>query len=416
MNIKSGFEIKNNKKNINDINRRIHSCTGCGMCSAVCPVGAITMEQSKDGFYVPFVREDICVSCGICQKICYKYDHDFIKSESEPLECISAINQDKVELENASSGAVSIELMKKCLELGYYVVGVSYDYKKDIAVTRIATDEKQLASFRGSKYFQSYTEEAFKKIINDETEQKYAIFGTPCQIYAFAQIAKIKNNRDRFLFVDIFCHGCPSLNLWKKYIDEIKSQNQIEGFSYVKFRSKIYGWHEYAFDFAEGDKIFSSNKHNDPFFEMFFGKDIMNKACYDCISRSSLEKPDIRLGDFWGWQYDTDEKGVSAVVLNTSKGVEIFNLIRDKFVISEFVFKDIIAAQSYGKNHSYDEQRRRTLLKLLRSHLSIKEIQYEYRKLYPLREKIKRSVKNLLKYMPRRLYNRLKKYFHKKVI
>lgn len=414
MNIKSNSEIKKNRNHINDINKHVHSCTGCGMCSAVCPVSAITMNQSKDGFYIPFVREDICVSCGICQKICYKYDQDFTIKNCEPLECMSAINRDEEELKKSSSGAVSIELMKKCLQLGYYIVGVSYDYKRDIAVTQIATDEKEIESFRGSKYFQSYTAEAFKKILNDKTNQKYAIFGTPCQIYAFAKVAKIQKNRKRFLLVDIFCHGCPSLVLWKKYIHEKKKKYQIKEFNSIKFRSKVYGWHEYAFDFSDGFRTFSSDKYNDPFYEIFFGKDVMNEACYDCKPRSSIENTDIRLGDFWGWQYDTDVKGVSAVIINTAKGAEIFNSIRDRFVVSEFKFEDIIASQSYGKNYSCNEQRRKTLLILLRSNMSMKKIQYKYRQLYPLKEKINRNVKNLLKHMPLREYNLLKKNLHKK--
>ena len=410
------FESKISKKNhICHDNQCRHFCTGCGMCSAICPVNAIEMKLSVDGFYTPVVSEEACISCGICKKVCYKYDNLFFdKKTHRPLKCLSAVNRNENELKTASSGAVSVELMRRCLQLGYYIVGVGYDYRRDIAVTKIAKNEKEILSFKGSKYFQSYTESAFRRICQDNTEQKYAVFGTPCQIYAFSQMTAIKQNRERFLLVDIFCHGCPSINLWKKYIAEKKQQHQVtENFDHISFRSKVYGWHEYAFDFYKKPKRYFSDKYNDSFYEIFFGMDIMNEACYDCISRNSVEKTDIRLGDFWGWQYDTDIKGVSAVVLNTEKGVQIFESISNKFRITKFNFEDIVAAQSYGKIYSYNKKRRFLLLELLKSKEDLNDIQYKYRKQYPFRRQIKRKLKNILKHIPAKYYNKLRQCSHR---
>ena len=401
--------------NINDKNQK-NNCTSCGMCSAVCPKHAIKIILNEDWFYRPIIDEKLCINCGICKKICYKYDENYKEEKINiaPV-CLSAKNKNKDELNNASSGAVSIELMRACLELGYKVVGVKYDYEKDIAISKIASKEEELLEFRGSKYFQSYTEETFKQIIKDNSEQRYAIFGTPCQIYAFSKIEELKKIKDKFLLIDIFCHGCPSINLWSKYIQDIKKRNKISTFDLIKFRSKTHSWHEFCFDFKKDNKQFSSNKYNNPFYELFFGMDIMNEACYNCIARSSIIKTDIRLGDFWGWQYDLDKEGVSAVVINSERGKELFNKVSDKFITKEFSFEEVIEAQSYGKEHKYDKQRRLRTLKNLRSNLSMIDIQKEYRKMLPVSSSIKRVLKNLSKRFLGDFYIKLRQSKHKKV-
>lgn len=398
--------------NVEQQEKIIRSCTGCGMCAAVCPCAAIQIKLDGDGFYRPKINSELCVSCGLCQKVCYRFDSGYKKIKSEPIVCISAVNRNEHELFNASSGAVSSELMKKCIELGYRVIGVSYDCEREIAVSQIADSYAETDKFRGSKYFQSYTVDAFREAVQDKSGQKYAVFGTPCQIYAFSKAAELSKNRDKYILIDIFCHGCPSMNLWKKYMEYQKKKTGVLKFDYVKFRSKTYLWHEFCFDFKAGENKFSSSKYNDPFYEIFFGKDAMNAACYDCIPRSSLEKADIRLGDFWGAAYDTDTKGVSAVVINTEKGKELFYSVKDRFVTKEFPLSEIIAAQSFGKDHRLYEKRRNATLDMLSGDMPLEKIIKNTRKLRGRKYRLRRSLKNALKHLPAFIYFKLRHILH----
>ena len=54
---------------------------------------------------------------------------------------------------------------------------------------------------------------------------------------------------------------------------------------------------------------------------MFFKKNALNEACYACKLRSTIAYTDIRIGDFWGKEYSQNIEGVSAVVINTDKGM-----------------------------------------------------------------------------------------------
>ena len=56
-------------KIINDIVNQ-NKCTGCGACANICPTGAITMVQNREGFYVPQIDDKKCIHCGFCDKTC----------------------------------------------------------------------------------------------------------------------------------------------------------------------------------------------------------------------------------------------------------------------------------------------------------------------------------------------------------
>ncbi len=389
-------------------------CTGCGMCSAICPTKAISVSKDSNGFYKPKIADEQCISCSKCTKVCYKFRQ---KSELEVVpdfDCYSAVNLNSEELRSSSSGAVSIELMRECLRRDYLVVGVAYDEACEKAVTKIASTEKELEQFRGSKYFQSNTEDAFASIAADQTNQKYAIFGTPCQIYAFNKLAKLQKNIDKYLFVDIFCHGCPSLLVWERYLQYRKEKMNVTAFDNIVFRSKTYGWHEFCFDFFHEGIKKSSSKTNDPFYELFFGMDVMNEACYDCSVRSSVALADIRLGDFWGARFDANTTGVSAVVACSSRGKELFEAVREKFEVAPCLFDEIIEAQSYGKIHTFSSQRREATLASLQRGEHIKKIVKEYRKLMPLKTNIKRNIKRVVKLLPKKMYIHLRYKLHQK--
>lgn len=71
-----------------------------------------------------------------------------------------------------SSGGIGFEIGKQLLQEGYKVVGCRYDATLQRAEHYIATTVEELIPSIGSKYIQSYTKEAFKKI---DRKQKYLV-------------------------------------------------------------------------------------------------------------------------------------------------------------------------------------------------------------------------------------------------
>lgn len=386
-------------------------CTGCAVCAAVCPQQAISIVLTDDGFYEPTVDDTKCADCGECEAICNRC----APATADGIEnyvALSAKHRDRRVLRGSSSGGVSGELMRACLTAGYRVVGVAYDGSEARAVARIASSEDDLAQFSGSKYFQSLNMPAYEQVLNDRSGQRYAVFGTPCQVYGLAKAAERSGTRDKLILVDVFCHGCPSMNLWTRYLEYAKRKTGCSDFDQIEFRSKTYGWHEYAFVFTRAGEMHRSARIGDPFYALFFDKNVFNMACYDCGARSTLAFTDIRLGDFWGHQYDTDTEGVSSVILATERGRQLFARAEGSFELQSHTFGDAIRAQSYGRRHPLDAVARMRQLAELSSDAPLSTIARDEHRRHSIQWKIRSLLKDALRLLPRRLYVRLRKLVH----
>lgn len=402
--------------NIEDKNI-LRECTSCQVCGAVCPKEAIHIELNKDGFYRPIIDQNRCIDCGICLKACYKYDEQISITTEEKLKVIpvyAASAKDDDVLNNTTSGGVADILCKHLIEEGYQCVGVNYDSEKDIAVNTIASTQKETDAFRGSKYIQSFTYPAFKELLGKKVGGKYAVFGTPCHIYALDRHLRRIQKREQFLLIDIFCHGCPSLTIWKKYVKELHQTTQGEVLDQIKFRSKYRGWGNFCVSAEKDHKtVYAGKKINDAFYTLFFSNLALNDSCSDCKLRSTFEYTDIRLGDFWGKAYDMNHTGVSVVVPVSESGKKFFEQIKPQLNINVHQHQDYLPYQSYGKDYTFNSQRREKLLSLINDEKAeLKEAVRYYYQTQPLTVKIKRHIKNLILLMPNGVISVFKKLYH----
>ncbi len=391
--------------NIND-----NKCTSCQACAAVCPVDAIKIDLNENGFYRPIVDTQKCISCERCKKVCYKFDDNV--QMSDKCKAVYACKGDADILKNVTSGGFAYFLAKKAITEGYRVVGVAYDIERNIAVTEIADTE--IEQFKGSKYIQSYTAEAFKEILKDRRNSKYMVFGLPCHIYALRKAVSLNKADDNFVFVDLFCHGCPSMLLWNKTVQCAKEKLNTDKFAKIEFRSKKKGWHEFCLNFETKDKRFLISDSFGAFYRLFFSNLILNDACEDCLLRSTLAYTDIRLGDFWGWQYDKDIMGVSAVAAVSETGEEWLKKLPENVFIAKHRIEDVIKGQTYGKKYSVDREKRIEILELLKSETDIDKIQKIYEKELPLKAKIMTIMKRIISFMPQSFRVVIRKRFHQR--
>lgn len=403
--------------NISDKSAK-RGCTSCQMCAAVCSKNAISISLDADGFYRPFVDESACVDCGLCTKVCYKFESviaDFGKDRLASTTLYGASAKEMEVVANTTSGGIADLLAHQLIADGYKCVGVVYDSKIDKPVDRIAATEEEIIGFRGSKYVQSYTLDAFKEVVKTCKNEKYAIFGTPCHIFALDKYLRQRKVRDNYILIDLFCHGCPSMNIWNKYVKDVKKKINQPIIDNANFRSKVHGWGNFYVALEANGKVihYSSNGHNE-FFDLFFCDQVLNEACNDCKLRGTLEYTDIRLGDFWGKQYVLNNKGVSAVSLVSETAKALFEKIADKVDYREEQYENFLPWQSWGKAHHPKENLRKSLLaQLSDENITLRESVNTLYGQQNFKRKLMRYSKRFVHSMPMCLEKKIRWIFYK---
>ena len=340
----------------------IQDCFGCGVCAIACARHIIDLKLNSDGFYEPYITDTSkCTDCGLCINVC-SYSHEGLSLKNACIKSYAAWNNDEKVRRKCSSGGVGFEVGRTLIGQGYKVCGVRYNVDNNRAEHYVATIVEELIPSIGSKYIQSYTVDGFKAI---NRKEKYLVTGTPCQIDSFRRDIQKFRCEDNFVLMDFFCHGVPSMLLWKKYV--AWAEKQVGKLTYVSWRNKFTGWHDSWAMSIDGEKIGGKvNWHDsynllmrgkkgflnsrlsqgDMFYRLFLSDSCLGKACYEkCKFKYDHSSADIRIGDLWGKTYKDNEDGVSAAIAFTEKGNELLhecgcNLVAHPFeVVAECQMK-----------------------------------------------------------------------------
>ena len=105
-----------------------HDCVGCKACGDICPVGAITYDTDREGFWFPKINKGLCVGCGLCDTTCPVLECRYASSENyrDP-KVYKVYHKDKEIRYNSTSGALYYGLADAFLKNGGYIVGCVYD-------------------------------------------------------------------------------------------------------------------------------------------------------------------------------------------------------------------------------------------------------------------------------------------------
>lgn len=346
----------------------IHNCFGCGVCTISCPKAIIDIRLDRNGFYGPVItNDDACIKCGLCLKACAYYNKEDKQQDRNP-EGYATWSLNPEIRRTSSSGGTGYEIASYLIKKGYIFCGVRYNAEKGIAEHYFSENDDSLKQSTGSKYIQSYTIDSFKKL--DFKNGKYAVIGTPCQIASLRRIITRKHAEDRFVLIDFFCHGVPSMLLWKKYCDYV--ENKICRIYNASWRNKESGWHDsYVITGCNGSYN-SKMTQGDFFYKYFFGHHCLGFQCTSaCRFKMSRSYADIRIGDLWGKNYENEDKGVTGVVAITSKGKDIIYQMSN--IYKKHIQIDIVC-EGQMKTNAYAHPLRPLTLYLMRSKLPLASI------------------------------------------
>lgn len=210
----------------------IKECTGCGVCSHECSLGAITMIANEEGFAVPKVNFEKCANCGKCVKKCPSINPI---QQSFPISAKGCLSRDKL-LSGSASGGVFVTLARYVInELKGVVYGAVFDKDFNVIHTEGACID-DVQKMQNSKYVQSNIVDILPKIKNRLKEGRFVLFsGTPCQVSGVLVYVGEKL-RSRLITVELICHGVPSPGFWKQYLRESFGERVL----HFSFRNRTY--------------------------------------------------------------------------------------------------------------------------------------------------------------------------------
>ncbi len=325
-------------------------CTGCSSCYATCPQSCIEMRSDNFGFVYPIINESKCINCGLCTKSCPILTKPNITSQ--PMAYASNSKDDKTR-QNSTSGGIFVEIAKHVLSNNGVVYGAAYDSEFNVNHIEVS-DIEQLGKLQGAKYAQSNLSNTFVSIKNHLVNNRTVLFcGTPCQVAGLKGFLKI--DYGKLFCIDFICHGVPSPIIFSQYIDYVGHKNHISQKPInINLRDKTSGWRNYSyslcFEYSDGQKVSVSN--NDSIFMKLFVEDYISRAsCKNCMFKGYSRLSDITLGDFWGvWDLYPemdDNKGTSAIIVHSKRGVDLYKAISESIVSMEIALEDIIKYNPY---------------------------------------------------------------------
>ncbi len=304
------------------------NCCGCTACASVCVMKAIEMKHDALGFLYPEVNKELCNDCGLCEKVCaFHQNYDKSKNLEEP-DVYAVRHKDMREIETSRSGAMFIAISDWILEQGGVVYGVGYVDHFRVAHKRAITKE-ECNEFKGSKYVQSDVNTTFSQVRKDLKNGLYVLFsGTPCQTSGLQSYLKtLRTDTSKLYVVDIVCHGVPSPFFWRDYLAFIEKK-QGKKATEVNFRDKSkLGWSAHKESFKFGDTYTYTYTYT------FYQHIMFRRSCGVCHFTNFQHPSDITIADYWGWQkavgaeFNADNKGVSLVLVNTTKAQALFKTI-----------------------------------------------------------------------------------------
>lgn len=265
--------------------------------------------------------------------------------KNKPLSAYAVKHESDIRMKS-SSGGMFTALSDCILENGGKIYGADFDENMHLRHVAASTTE-QRDRMRGAKYIQSDISGILGDIKTDLQNGLPVLFvGTPCQVSA---VKKYVGDSDKLYTADLICHGAPNSDVWEKYINYVQKKYGKKAV-YFSFRNKDIAWRKYSgrVTFSDGTVI-ADNKLLNAYCELFQYDLIMRTACEKCQFASISRVGDITLGDFWGIENVLpeidDNKGVSAVLINTEKGEMLFNKIKNGLEIYEVAIEQIAAKQ-----------------------------------------------------------------------
>ena len=416
-------------------------CIGCGVCAGICPSNNLHMDWSNRGELVPYSKDSCRENCSMCLGICPFYNHNinqdniaedlfstipdinYNKNTGYYIECYIGYKKSERDRLRCASGGAATSFLSSLLTENIVdriiAVGFSNDPDRMFKYKILKScDEVNLCA--GSAYYPVEISEILKIILDEKSEDKYAVIALPCVAFSLRLAMKKipKLNQKIKLIASLTCGQLQ--NRFNAELMALESGILVEKLSKIEFRKKDKGmpasnFLQIAID-KEGIEGIPFPNQELPFHLWNF-QYFKHNACNFCDDIFG-EVADVTFMDAWLPEYGKEYRGTSMIIARTSlvkrllekydglylKNID-FNLIikSQRGVINKK--RVLLKGRLYKKDRSnswYPKKRVEPDVNIYKKNKKFidltDEIQYLSKELWP-RHRLDKSTKNFWKKM-----------------
>ncbi len=350
-------------------------CTGCGLCAAVAPKGAVSMRISREGYLRPVVNAPLTPEVtqaisATCPGITLSHPKGTKRTDTilGPLISVQTGHAEDPEIRRqGSSGGVLSAIATHLLATGQVdfvaQIAVSHDDPLQNAL-QISTSRADVIRAAGSRYSPSAPLQSLRELL--ATGKRFAFIGKPCDVAALRQYARIDPAVDRQVpyMLSFMCAGLPSL----KGTDEVISALGAKKEELASFRYRGDGWPGMAKATHKDGQTFEMDYNTS--WGNILGKHLQFR-CKICPDGTG-EFADLVCADAWygadGYPDFTERDGRSLILARTPAGQELLSEAIEHQAISSTP----LATEEISKMQPYQFLRKKLVLgRLLAARLAI---------------------------------------------
>ena len=158
-----------------------------------------------------------------------------VSSEEDPHPVIFGVkSKDFEKRASCQSGGAATIIAEYFISQGAVVYGCGFDDRLNVVYHRV-TKTDELSLLKGSKYVRADLGDTFRSITQDLKNQRKVLFiGNACNVAGLKKLVSSLPEKDNLFTMDFVCHGTPSHELYREYLDwvEKREAKKISSFAF----------------------------------------------------------------------------------------------------------------------------------------------------------------------------------------